>query len=1137
MRAARRAYHASTLLVAVLALVVAGTAAAHVRFLAIPDVSAAADQYATLTFPLKGDGRYGFEIVPPHGWTAVTRNGEVDLRGDGFVSVTVRVPTFAPAGERYGTELRLLDDERLVASASGHVMVTRRVRISLQGPDELTGSLGAPLTFEVVIGNEGNVADTLRLSARHSHWDVRFGSTATTLEPGERIVVPVTLRPTTTVNSGYRHIFYLVANSDADPEVEVVAEVTSRFYAGSHAVGQRAADRPQLTLQVGVGVAAGLTAADGEVATSANYFVKPGLTGQLSDFVDGSLQTNRLAGTVADPFAELPSSLALSLQGPGWDGSLGVSPQRYAAGFGVDLEGWRVAADGSITPGRGVGAAARLESSDRALQVAARTSSLGERRTDALMVSYRSDLTDDLDLTVGAGISGFALAGEGSDYQLALSLSQRLAWQNDRFDVSQSYAGVPFAGVHTVGLSGGTRQLYPFGVRAQTAYSVSPVSNRWSSGVSLYGGPAPGLTMDITAGVSVEGAGARSGVTWSVSPRLAYALRSPGGLSALFTVRYGHGGVLVGSGTSWDRYEAGVRLVHRDVGFAAAAAYEVRWSDRAASPDASLRVSVQPDYALSSDALLFASYHYDERTSPVARVRHELGFGWVHTWSPTVASRLEYQRTFDMLGDAQRERLGLSLGVRDVITPGLNLSAGYAITSRTSLLDFATPPTHDLRVGVGYAIPVVFDTPDALIELFGGRRGGEVHGVAFVDVNRTGAFGAADRTLAGLEIRIGSERTITAADGSYQLRVPAGTHDVSFPAGLPATMDLRGERTILVVENERHELPLAFAPVVSLTVELFDDRDHDGVLGAGEAGIAFGGVVLDGPERRVVRTDASGRAIVSGLLTGTYAVSVSAAHLPSGYRATTEPVRVTLNPGERPAPVWLGAARPARTVVQTFSTGSLAVLPRALQTTVAPGAELALEALVQGEAERVIVAYGGGEAAFVLDGSRWRVRIRIPRKTPVGQLELEVRAEGGGTSLERPLFVNVVDRPPFAASGVVAAAGKDALVEVETHFRAIEALLVMPDGESVTLASEDGYRWVATWRAPAEAGRYRAVLHVDGEELGEVALNVVAPPASQAETGAPSVVEPAAADQHDVDDDELDAVTQLSARQEGREAP
>lgn len=1098
MRAERSGFRARLLAGALLAFASTGIALAHVRVTAQPEVPAAADAYATLTFPLSGEGRYRFEIVPPDGWTAVTRQGEVDLRGDGFVSVTVRVPTLAPVGERFATELRLLDGERLVVTARGHVTVTRRIRISLLGPDDLLGRPGEPLSFEVVLGNEGNARDTLTLSARHSHWDVRIDGSETPLEPGERRIVKVTLHPTTTVNSGYRHIFYLVAASIDDPDVEVVAEVTSHFYARDPAAGQRASGRPQLTLNVSAGAAAGVTASAGEVSANAGYWVMPELAGQLSDYVDGELRTSKLAGTVSDPFAEVPSSLAMSLEGPGWDGSLDVSPQRYALGVGVDLERWRVSAAGAVTPGRGVGASARLERGDGALQVAARTGLLGRRRTDALVASYRTDLANDLALTVGAGVSGFAGMAESGGYQVAFTVSQRLAWHDDRFDVNQSYAGVPFAGVHTIGLSGGTRSLYPIGVRVQTAYSLSPVSDRWNSGVTLFGSPARGLTMDVTLGLSVEGAGVRSGVTWSVSPRVGYTVRSPAGLIASFTVRYGHGGVAAGSGTAWDRYEAGLRLDHRDLGLTATAEYEVRRGDGVPTPDTSFQATVQPTYAIGSDALLFASYAYEDRTSPIPRVRHEIGLGWLHTWNPTIASRLEYQRTFDMLGDADRERVGVSLNVKDVMTAGLDLDARYAITSPTSLLDFATPQSHDLTVGFGYAIPLVFDTPDVLIDLFGGRRGGEVHGLVFVDANRNGEFEASeDRPLAGLEIQIGSERTTADAEGRYRLRVPEGTYEVSFPVGLPATIDLCGERTVHVVDNERHQVLLPFAPVVSLAVELFDDLDHDGIRGTSEGGIAFGGVVLDGPQRRVVRTDATGKAIVSGLVTGTYVVTVSSAHLPSGYRPTTEPLRVTFEAHDRPPPVLLGAARQARSVVRTFSAGSLAVLPRALQTTVAPGAEIELEALVQGVADRVLVEYGGVEAAFMPSASSWRLRIRIPRGTPLGLLELSVRATRGDQSVERPLFVNVVDRAPYTASSVVAAAGKNVEVEVTTHFEAQEAQLLMPDGGRVMLASADGYLWTATWRAPLTVGRLLAELRVDGEVLGDIAISVFAPPDTQ----------------------------------------
>jgi hypothetical protein len=351
-------------LAALMAWLGLGVARAVVTVVTEPAVSAAADQYATLTFPLAGDGTYRFEVVPPEGWVSVTRGGEVALAGDGFVSVTVRVPPLAPAGDVFRVGLRLFDDQVLATAAVGVVVVVRRTKVTLQGPDDLTGSVGMPLSFEIVVANEGNAPDTIVLSARHSHWDIGFDAANLALDPGERRVVGVTIRPTSSVNSGYRHIFHLVAASAEDPDHEALAQVTSRFYAGGQAPAAGVHDRPQITLNVSAGASAGLEAEGGDVATSASYSVRPALAGQLSDYVDGSLRTNALAGSLGDPFEEVPSSVALSLQGPGWDGSLSASRQRYALDAGVDLEGWRLTAGGSLAPGTSLGATARLDHRD-----------------------------------------------------------------------------------------------------------------------------------------------------------------------------------------------------------------------------------------------------------------------------------------------------------------------------------------------------------------------------------------------------------------------------------------------------------------------------------------------------------------------------------------------------------------------------------------------------------------------------------------------------------------------------------------------------------------------------------------------------------------------------------------------------
>lgn len=1095
----------TTRTVAVLALVLGGgIASALVTVVSEPTVTAVAAAYATLTFPLHGDGAYRFDVEPPEGWLAVTRGGDLVLTGEGFISVTVRVPTHAPAGERFVTTVRIFENDLAVTTATGIVEVGRRTKVGLQGPEALVGAMGAPLAFDVVIVNEGNVPDTIVLSARHTHWDVTFDSAETPLDPGEQRVVGVTLRPTTIVNTGYRHIFQIAAGSATDPQIGTVHEITSRFYPGGRVTGAAGGDRPRITLHVGATASAGVETEAGAVTTSASYSVRPALDGQLSDYVDGSAHTNPLAGNLADPFEEIPSSFTLSLDGPSWDGSLRASGNGYALDVGADLDDWRVSGGGTLSPGESLGASARIDNPRIGLQVWARTGLQGVRRTDTVAAAYRTNLMPELELNVGTGVSGFANPDDVDPYQVALAVSQRLAWQTDGFDVAQSYAGVPLAGVHTLGLTGGTRELYPFGVRARTSYSGSPVSERWSTSLSLYGAPVPGLTMDVTGATTVDAFGARSGVTWSISPRMGYRLRLGEALTTSFAARYGHGGVISGAGTVWDRYEAGVQVGHQSFRLAGAGRYEVRREGGTDESEVSLEASARADLGLGTDALLFASYGYDQNTAPVDRVRHEVGVGWDHAWSHTVASRVQYQRTFDLVGSAGREGVNVGLGVDDVLLPNLRLNAGYTVSSPTSLLDFDTAYLHDLRVGVGYDLPIVFDTPDPLIDLFGGRRGGEVHGVAFLDEDLDGELDVGEPPLTGLTIRVGSEHVTTDDAGAYRLRVPEGAYEFEFTAGLPATVDLRGERGVSVVENEVHERLLPFAPVVSIAVVLFDDRDQNGVQGEAESGIPFGGVVLDGPERRLARTDATGQAIVAGLIPGVYAISVSVDHLPAGYRATGESIPLTLRAGERPAPVSLGAARPPRNVVRTYTGGTLAVLPRALQAKVARGAEVDIEALVQGDVERLLLVHGDDAVPFERNGDRWRVRIRIPRETPIGPLTMSVHAEAGEQRVERPVLVTVVDRPPFVASSIVAAVNEVVQVAIETQFRAGEAALTMPDGQMLTLVSVDGYRWTATWRAPEEGGRFRAALHVDGEHLGEVAVSVFAPPTGEDEACAPS---------------------------------
>lgn len=1080
-----------------------GKATANVRVLGDPTGSAAAGSYATLLFPLEGNGTYDVEIEPPTGWTLVTRADEIALNGTGYLSVTLRVPDLTPAGERFPIGLRLLDAEGNLTSAEGFVEVTRTADIAMQTPGELEGVLGHPLVFDIVVSNEGNARDTIHLLARHTHWDVAFDQVDVHLEPGERRRVRVTLRPTTRSNNGVRHIFRLEAISANDPDAVAAAEVVSRFYERG-SIEAVADDRPRISMHVRTAAAVGLDIAGGNVEPSLKYSLAPSVSGELSDFVEGEASTNTLAGTMDAPFAQLPSSFSISLDGPNWSGSVDAGPRRYAVDAVMDLQGWKVSGGGSVSPGDIAGAVARIESNQQHLDLAVtgRTSFHAERRTDSLTADYTVPLVDNVELALGATASGFAGSTGGDGYEVALGATQRLTYEEEAFDVTQSYSGVPLAGIHTVGLSGGTRVLQPLAVRARTSYSVSPVANRWTSGATIFASPGAGITADVTGEVSVDNGAALGGVTYSVSPRVGWSGQPSDSLSVRTVARYGHGGVLSGSGTTWSLYQAGAQLGYLDFSLSAGAKYEVRVGSGDPSPESSLEATANASYNFASligvDSLLSATYSYEERYSNVTRVRHDLEVGWQHVWTPSVASKLSYERSIDPIGESGQEGMTLGLGFNDLFTPGLQLSAFYGISTPTSLLDFGAPYSHEIRIGLGYDLLVSFDTPRPIVDLFGGRRGGQVEGVAFIDQDLDGARDPHEEALAGVVVSLGSESATTDASGRYSMRVPDGQHEFDFPTGLPATVDLIGERRIDVEEDEIHQRPLAFAPVVSLTVHLFDDVNNNQVWDEGEGGIPFGGLVFEGPERRVVRTDGAGQAIVSGIVTGLYTILVSADHLPQGYRPTTDPVQISFRPDKRPEPLLLGAARPPRDVVTTFSRGALAIMPRALTSMVPRGAELEVEVLVQGEAERLVLVHQDRVTDLLFDGRRWLTRVRIPSDTPIGPLELRVRAEGAGRQVERPLFINVIDQPPFTATSVIVAVESEAELAVQTLFLAEEASVTMPDGQIVELTSADGYDWTGTWRAPLEASRSHAVLRVDGEELGEIPVAVVAPPSESA---------------------------------------
>ncbi len=708
-----------------------------------------------------------------------------------------------------------------------------------------------------------------------------------------------------------------------------------------------------------------------------------------------------------DPFTEVPSRLDIGLSAASWDASASIGNGAYSLAGGGVVNDWRLGGSTTYRPAEsgaelGVNAFAVSQVPGLDLQFSGATSFAPAGRRDGLGASYRTPLTDNLMLTVGSNLTGLQT---DAGYAVAAGINESLSYQEQFFDVTQTYSGVPFAGLHSIGLNGGLRSAGPFGVRASTSLQLSAGSQAWRNVLTLSARPAPGV------GLSVAGAWQTSteSSTWSVAPRLSYSFRKDG-LRGNFGVRYAYTGVLQGDVASSALYGATASFGMGPFSVGADATYVSKGETHSGGAGDTFVARATAQYRPGLTTLVFASYEYGSDTLK-GEGSTKFGVSWSEDWAKTFSTRLSYDRghteSYGSGEATQRERVAMIAQFRDLGLDGLNLSAGYALSAQAGLFTGLVPLTHDFSVRVGYTLRFSFDTPPGIVNTFGGRKGGEIRGIAFLDRNLDGQRGEDEEVLEGVVVSLGGEEAVTAADGSYRLRVPSGSHAWVFSAGLPASVRSSLEAPITVEENTVQIVDLPFVPVASLSVTLFDDLDNDGFRGSGETGISFGGVIVDGPVRREVLLDARGNAVVTDLVPGRYTITPDPDRLPRRYRSTTEPVVVVIREGERPAPVAVGAAAPPREVVTTFTASALAVIARVDKSSVVAGEELVVKALVTGQADRVLVRIGDVEFLLDSQGSRWSGTVTVPAGTPAGPLAIEVVAEGGGVTTAASVDVTV----------------------------------------------------------------------------------------------------------------------------------
>ena len=369
-----------------------------------------------------------------------------------------------------------------------------------------------------------------------------------------------------------------------------------------------------------------------------------------------------------------------------------------------------------------------------------------------------------------------------------------------------------------------------------------------------------------------------------------------------------------------------------------------------------------------------------------------------------------------------------------------------------------------------------FDTPEEVVQAFGGRATGYVEGLVFHDQNRDGVRNPGEPLLPGAKVRVGGLETVADEKGRYRLELYPGSYRLEV-GGLEATLALRRRIEAKVERGLTLPLDLPVETVVGLMGQVFLDTNRNGIKDEGEPPLPYARVRVQGPETRTVLADGRGVFVVGGLLPGNYTLSLDPASLDK-LQEPGEPVSLSLSPG--PLPQVLLPARPVvREVVRTLTEETLAVVLKPLPPALPPGAEVVLEATVQGKPERVWAEVAGRILALTPVGEGvYRTFAVVEGQGP---LEIKVVAEGPGERSEATALLTLRPGPlaTLQASPALLDPGEEVRLEARLLRRAnrVEVRLgpmVLP------LERVDDFTYRGTLLAPKTPGAYELELYLDG---------------------------------------------------------
>ncbi len=1086
--------------------------------------SAKPGSYVTLPFPINATGKFNFEVLTPEGWEPITRSGEVNLADNGVISTTLRVPLNALANEKVEVTLKLFQDNQLVNSYSNHVQVQPKTGLSFNIPKELEGRLDEPHKFTITLNNLGNITDTVKLSTSATIWKVDLKNEVT-LAPYESQGVEVTLIPTTSVGNGYNHFFIVEAQSQTDSAIKARASVSSTYRSLANNSKKDDENKPTITIGIQANLGAKLSIDEDSTESKLFYGATSNASGRLSDLLDFGVSPLSLDGEIADPFESYPTSFGVNLRGQGWKGALELGRQSLSLGGEIDFAPWNFALSGSyIFPQNdqefqyNVRIGATSNNPDLDLQINLETFGQGSNNNTFLGAFYQRSLTNELALNIGTNIGRFTQSNGGD---ISIYLEESLSWQTQNFDLFQSYSTSPLLNFHRMSLSGGINNLDPFEIRAQSSLALSDEESLLGSSVTLRSQPINDLNLSLN-GAYTKGEEDRSGEDWSITPTASYHFTiNP--LTSIISASYFHKDILAGDGDSEDNYQFNVSVNYDQLKIFAEGTYSFLYpQDEASSTTLGAELDVEysignivlnshffyediqedGDIASSSalgaeleaeyfikDTLLkgYFAYKYkhnlkSENSNSSSLYRY--GASWGQIWTEDITSLLTYNSNS---ASSTAGQFSAFLQVNKFLSDHLVLSVGYTLTS-SDFLDFSAPFEHDLKVSLSLTNLLEVQTPSAITGLFGGRKSGEIKGVAFVDTNFNNIKDPEEDPLPNIKIALGEKEVISNDNGEYRFRLSGGAYSFRFPDGLPATIDLLMDDKIILSVNDSLDHNLPFAPVTSLEVNVFNDTNRNGTMDEAEAGIPYGGIHVKGPIEKHIRTNSKGYAVISGLPTGDYKVAIESEFLPERFKVTTDEKQISLSVGNKHPPISFGAALPERKVVSTFDSSKLALFVTAIPSSMPAGAEVVFEALLTGEADKISIVVANQEVDFIEEGGSWKAKVRIPLETPSGTLILPVTATRGEDSVVQQTFVNVTQGKLFKNDLLTAEINEEYEFEIITLFKASTGEIVLPEGDRITLSSVDGYSWQGLWLAPEVVMKFKGDLIIDGENIGEVSF-------------------------------------------------